>query len=328
LLYNKSRKKEEKMERINLNNIPQDKPLAWGDFLLKREFPRDVLKVARFALTFAIMSGCSSLDKPRSIVKLGALLSLRIVRIEPSAFNIRLDLGDIKDQVGLARGAIEHRNPAVLAQNLGRLANRVIIAVTAVATFYGGVAALRGTASFGLPMIWTTAQEVIIDLLTLRTCYLGRYLEREIAKKSDKELLEWIKEQVKIGREEEQEITLKSKGPSECNARMRALEDQKKQWLRDAMGDEALNLALREIDPSAESAVAKRVRYLIKVKKAANLCNLISSLFSVTAVLLLYQKGGIKKYAFLLYALTVFIDSSGVALHRPVARKVFDAQAA
>jgi hypothetical protein len=318
------------MERITLSNIPRDKPVEWGrDFLFKREFARDILKIARFALTFAIMSDYSSLKSAQSMVKLGALLSLRVVRIEPSIkpfkIGIRLDVQDIREQAGLARGAVEHRNAGVLAQNIGRLANRVIVAVMAVTTFYGGVAALRG-GSFSIPLIWTTAQEAIVDLLTLCSCYNGRYLEREIADKSDQELLQWIKEQVEPSRMEDSEITLKSKGPAECNERLNMLREQKKQWLRDAMGDEALNLALSEVEPSAESAVAERVRYLIKVKKAANLMNLISSFMSVTAVLCLYRGGDVRKYAFPLYAITILMDMPGVVAHRAVARKCFQAK--
>jgi hypothetical protein len=295
--------------------IPQAQTFEWSKFLTRRETYRDIVGGIRHSITF--MDQCVTappvVKTGISVLKLGAPVS------------IRPDAEDIKEQVGLTKGALEHRNAGVLFQNAGRLTTRFLTALIAVTTVYSGFSSLRGGA-YALPVIFTAVKEGVGELLSARSFYNGRCLETAMSKlDNDGKLLEWIQEQAKANRAEEADITLKYVGKAdECKASITALAEQKKQWLRDAMGDAALKVALdprlNMKQPDQVTAAANFIRGEIKFKKAANLCNMIKDIIPVLGVICLYRGGNIKKYASLCYAMAALISLPDAALHRRIAK--------
>jgi hypothetical protein len=304
------------MSDIQSINIPKAQTFEWNPYLKKRETYRDLVGLVRHSITFA--DQCVTTPP---LVKTGiAVLKLF------APVSIRPDAEDIKEQSGLAQGALEHRYAGVLSQNSARLASRFLTALIAVTTVYSGFSTLRGS-SFMLPVIFTAVKEAAGELLSIRSAYNGRYLEKEIAGKKDAELLQWIQDQVKVSDAEDKAITMKyGNKADECQASLTALSEQKKQWLRDAMGDGALKLALgldlKKISTDDMKRAAEYVHAEIKLKKAANLCNLIKDMIPVLGVLCLYRGGDVKKYASLCYAMAALISLPDAALHRQVAKRL------
>lgn len=290
-----------------------------GYFLKRREFYRDMLSIARNSLICGqgfLANSPTPLNHTISVLKIASLLS------------IRPNMSDIYENGAQVSGYFTFHDLNNCAQGALYIFNRIFSALNAYATARSGLTALVGRGAYSIPLFFNGATTVLGAFFSMKAMRNCNYFAEQIESKSNQEIIDWIKSESALTQDEKIAINsaavrkAKAGDTQAFNDEVARLErirlTKKTEWIREAIGTEALNFVQGEIDDSIVDITVEYIRREMGIRKVANMCALVGSALAFIALGCFMKGDDLKKYAFLCYAFTAAISLPGVRLHRKI----------